>query len=613
MAVRIASHLHKNRYGVFGFRLVIPHDLRLSFQKNEVRISLRTKEKTVAKRLALRLKIVIDEYFEKARSAATKNAYAEATAFLGTLADKNFDEETECLRGLLPEAEGETALLLRDLLSLRTQYSEIQSAKFARFRIVADQVSAGVPESELDSLFCDFYADVAPMVSQEHLVLSDVNSLTLSLQKTLMDMLHGLEVQSLQEAQAAEIGSITDLAAEIAAKMTVKTAGALSGGGLVNASQKVASVPLAAIVEAYCDNQISEGSWTAKTEAENRAIFSLWLRIVGDQQIADYGYEQHREYKAKLSKLPPNLNKNPLYREKSIDAILAMECKPAAPNTINKNLVRIAALFEWATKYGYTSLNPARGMTVRNPKRASEERKAFSIADLHSLFNPPVPVRSRLKHPYQHWVPLIALFTGARLNEICQLHLCDFDESDGVQIIRISDEGGGKRLKTKAARRLIPVHSKLIEAGLLDYVQELRGKGHDRLFPELQEGRDGYGQIVSKWFARYCSQCGITDPGKVFHSFRHTVIDCLKQSDVSKEKIAALVGHEDDSVTFGRYGKDFLPSVMLPAIEMLKWKEIAISTAYRATGGAVLSVGDGKALEGMQKEKDAAQGSMASI
>ena len=164
---------------------------------------------------------------------------------------------------------------------------------------------------------------------------------------------------------------------------------------------------------------------------------------------------------------------------------------------------------------------------------------------------------------------MIALYSGARLNEICQLHLNDIRDQDGVPVLRITDEEGNKRLKTKAARRIIPIHSELIRLGLLSYADALLQHGHERLFPELKEGRDGYGRVVSKWFAAYATRCGVDAPGKVFHSFRHTFIDRLKQADAPKEKIAALVGHEDDSVTFGRYGKDFKPQNLREVILLI--------------------------------------------
>lgn len=72
----------------------------------------------------------------------------------------------------------------------------------------------------------------------------------------------------------------------------------------------------------------------------------------------------------------------------------------------------------------------------------------------------------------------------------------------------------------------------------------------------------------------------------MFQRFRYTVIDCLKQASVPKEKIAALVGHEDDSVTFGRYGKDFQPRVMLEVITMLPTDATAEIPPYRSRRSA---------------------------
>ncbi len=74
----------------------------------------------------------------------------------------------------------------------------------------------------------------------------------------------------------------------------------------------------------------------------------------------------------------------------------------------------------------------------------------------------------------------------------------------------------GKRIKSKAAFREIPLHSELLRLGILNYVNKLRGRNELRLFPELKEGRDGYGQAASKWFARYREKCGIVESGKVF-------------------------------------------------------------------------------------------------
>lgn len=517
------------------------------------------------------------DHFEKIRRAPSfEEAVASGEEFLKIIAGgDSFEALTDQLDTMLSQTVGNDAELLSRLITVRREYSELRASKQAQLNTLAEQLAlkpeSALDDAEIDSLVCDFYAEVSPLVAKENLLRTELNELMLSAQKSLMGGFHQKDIEALQRSQKAEIDTITDLAAEIAAKTTAKAASIVQSAAEYQSPPPTNSELLSTIVEAYCANQISEGCWTKKTEAENRAILTLWIRIVGNQPIRGYGFEQHREYKAKLQRLPSNLNKSPKYRGKSIDEVLSLSDKPAAPNTINKNLTRVSALFEWAIKYGYATLNPARGMTITNPKRANEERQAFSDDDLKRLFGSNEYVTHSHKHPYQYWVPLIALYTGARLNEICQLHLCDLHEIDGVSVIRISEEGGNKRLKTKAARRSIPIHHELLRFGLADYANALRQQGHERLFPELQPGRDGYGKAASKWFATYSSRCGVDAPGKVFHSFRHTFIDRLKQADVPKEKIAALVGHEDESVTFGRYGKDYSPSSLKISIESLSF------------------------------------------
>ena len=47
---------------------------------------------------------------------------------------------------------------------------------------------------------------------------------------------------------------------------------------------------------------------------------------------------------------------------------------------------------------------------------------------------------------------------------------------------------------------------------------------------------------------------GINDPEKSFHSFRHTMIDDLREAGLQDSLIKRIAGHEDSAVTFGVYG-----------------------------------------------------------
>ena len=193
---------------------------------------------------------------------------------------------------------------------------------------------------------------------------------------------------------------------------------------------------------------------------------------------------------------------------------------------------------------------------------------AFDENDLQKLFTTPVYNDLIFKHSYYYWLPLIGLYSGARIEEICQLHLEDIHKEDGVWVFDINGKNK-KKLKTLSSQRLIPIHQQLIESGLLEHIKQLSQQGETRLFPELKKQRDGFSQSASKWFGRYRRKFGVPHMNKPFHSFRHTVADQLKQKSILKEKIAAIMGHKDESITTGLYGKNYTPGTLKPVIDIL--------------------------------------------
>jgi len=336
---------------------------------------------------------------------------------------------------------------------------------------------------------------------------------------------------------------------------------------------------LSVVIDGYCD-EMKIKSATEKSIHEYRANLALLTTIVGDVAFSSLKHPQLAQFKQKLIKLPANINKIAAYRGKSIDEVLQMDnVKPMALNTANKYLSRISSLFEWAMKQGYTDKNYASGLGLGSDKKAQDERSEFTHDELKALFESDQYREGQFNHASHYWVPLIALYAGARLNEVCQLSLSDIKCIEGIHVFDINDKGD-KKLKNKNSRRQVPIHSTLIKLGFIAYCNQLKLDNHQapemepvelKLFPELKAGRDGYGTAMSRWFGRYRKQVGVTDEGKVFHSFRHTVINHLKQKGVTKEIVAAIVGHTDESETFGRYGSQYTPQVLKEYVEMLQF------------------------------------------
>lgn len=333
----------------------------------------------------------------------------------------------------------------------------------------------------------------------------------------------------------------------------------------------VEKTPLSVIITEYTFDRESAGRWSEKTKSENLACYNNFLEFAGESIFcADIDYHLVRDYREALTKLPANRNKSKQFRNKSIREILKMNVKnPMSTTTVNKNLNRLSSLFKFAIKLEKMTVNPAEGLELSVATKDSELRAVYSNDKLQRLFNSDEYLNDSFKKPFMFWVIPIALFTGMRQTEIAQLHLHDIKKEGDIWYIDINDDTKTKKLKNKNARRKVPLHDFLSKTlNLPAYAEKLKSEGHKRLFPELNYGRDGYGQAVSRWFnghgvgskQGYKALCGITStqtPKKDFHSFRHTAIDHLKQKQVDLKLLHEFDGHSFGSMTMDRYGKAY--------------------------------------------------------
>jgi integrase len=192
-------------------------------------------------------------------------------------------------------------------------------------------------------------------------------------------------------------------------------------------------------------------------------------------------------------------------------------------------------VWKWADRTGqFEGKNPFEG---QSRPISSEGWLPFTIDELNRLMgNLPAD------DPAMRWIPLIGLYSGMRINEICQLRTDDIRQEAGVYFFDVR-EGDGQKVKTKAGIRRVPIHSKLIHAGLLEYREGLRA---GQLFPALRPG--GPDKKMSWGFTQrftiYRRSCGVTKERVGFHSFRKNVVTALDNAGVHRADIAAVVGHE---------------------------------------------------------------------
>ncbi|WP_304271303.1 site-specific integrase [Brevundimonas naejangsanensis] len=263
------------------------------------------------------------------------------------------------------------------------------------------------------------------------------------------------------------------------------------------------------------------------------------------------------------------------------------------PATINAYLNRLSSVLNFAMNEGLIDRNPTRGLKVADPVRARDKRLPFSPQQLQRIFNAPLyrgclndeagyatPGPNRPRRG-RFWVPLIGLFSGMRLNEICQLDVADIQEIEGVPCFHVRPDPmakSGKRLKTEASERLVPIHPTLRGIGFMAYVESQRAKGVFKLFPELRRSSTGYySDPFSKWFRRFLVSIAADEPRTCFHSFRHCFRDALRNADVSHEVAVALGGWSNESGGAERaYGKGPSLSSLTAGLSLVRYEELRL-------------------------------------
>ncbi|WP_400085822.1 DUF6538 domain-containing protein [Yoonia sp. R78084] len=336
-------------------------------------------------------------------------------------------------------------------------------------------------------------------------------------------------------------------------------------------TQGASDAPLfSAAVKLWADEK-SRGAWSPKVRNDYLSWTDLFVEIAGDRPVNTYRKDDARAFKSVLMKLPANSRKK---REtRGLPATVAAQkaeqlgLEPMGASTVNKALSRVGTFWNWAeAHFDDVTSNLMKGLKINTGVAPRDQRNAFSSSQLQRLFSSPLFTGCRserfcseagslmMTETAKFWLPLLGLFSGARLNELCQLATGDVKAAAGIPFLDITDEGDGQNVKTSSGKRQIAVHSELIALGFLDFVAKRRKQNEPRLFPELRQDATGYfsGEF-SKFFSRYLERIGLKTAKTSFHSFRHNFEDACRNGEVPPNIMDALQGHAERGMA-GRYG-----------------------------------------------------------
>ncbi len=295
----------------------------------------------------------------------------------------------------------------------------------------------------------------------------------------------------------------------------------------------------------------------------------LVLKLVDKVQLSSIRRSDAEKVRQQLLTLPSNIKKHKQFSGLSPTQAIKLNQKLGLPviseSSVKDYLQKCSSFFEWCVLMEYTDVNPFKGFRFKREHKVSKAKNAYSTKQLNLIFSDNIFTKKTYIHSYQYWLPLLSRLTGARINELCQLYVEDIVVIDGICCISINKNTPDKRLKTPNSERIIPLHSKLITLGFLNYIETLKS---ERVFPELRLERDGYGTSASKWYGRFKTKLGFCR-GYDFHSFRHTFANQLKNALVPAIVASEILGHSQSSISYDRYGKELDIKTKCVAVEKI--------------------------------------------
>jgi integrase len=559
--------LKRRRQGWY-FRLAVPRDLREAYGSDIISVSLKTRDLTEAQQRRWPKLIEYQEAFRRlggAPSPAPDDELGSATLAmideiaLATYRDKLAKLDADARQGKGVREHPEGADPIEQEITGLAIYSENlgEALEYDDFRAVAGTLANQGPEFAAGSRA---YRELGRALLRAYIAAVDGRAAALS-------------GHTSEHPQTFMTSSYVD---------PVSLAPVRSGGGL--AFSKAAARFIAEV------QRDKDAALTEQTKGQHEAVFRLFEGFVRDAPLKSIDRATASDFLDKVARLHPDWGRSPETKKLSFSEVMqrhADKGKGLSNKTLNRYVSSLTSLFKWARKRGYveeTAPNPFSEQSRPKARKGTFEWVPYTVAELNKIFDAPV-FHARNVTPAEHtvetalqWVPLIGLFSGMRLNEICQLNTADVHHEGKFWYFNVTEEAEGVRLKTEAAVRRVPLHAEILNCGFAAYCEALPP---GPLFPGLKPG--GPDKKLSWYFTRryteFRRRLGITRPRVSFHSFRKNVVTVLDNARVPEPDAAAIIGHER-GFTFDTYSAGLDLPALQSIVDKIDFKGLDIRHLY---------------------------------
>lgn len=366
------------------------------------------------------------------------------------------------------------------------------------------------------------------------------------------------------------------------------------------------STPLAStLIEPFLAKRRERDGLSHHDVSQEGTTFRLFLEVCGDRPVDGYGRGDITGFHETIRQLPRHYGKSPKDRDRSVADLIAEadakgEERRLSDKTIKRHHTALSQFFRYAMDRGHLS-NAARCELVEDhrfgsARNARVQRDHWTSDELVALFSSPLwtgchpHFRSRpgpeVVRDARFWLPLLALYHGARLEEFADLYRRDIWQDEGTWAIRLV-ETDERSLKNDTAARILPLHPELIRMGFLSYIEAIAPQPSDPLFPDLEpQGMDRKrGPRITRWFVHYRKSIGVFREGVAMHSFRHTAITRLTDA-ITNEKQRRhrdfMMGHSSGARSEGDVRYDKGPGLKAAAetLALLSYPELDLRHLY---------------------------------
>ncbi|MFT9408245.1 tyrosine-type recombinase/integrase [Acetobacter fabarum] len=317
---------------------------------------------------------------------------------------------------------------------------------------------------------------------------------------------------------------------------------------------------------------------SANTKKATQRAVDLFLQAFGDAPVSIIGGEKAGAFRDLLFSLPASLGKRKSSLTLEEEAQRAREegLSTLSGKSVKNHMMRLSALWNQLNQRELVTRNPWTGWNFENGQKTirrswtARELALLASASWHSTSVPEQTFRL---------ATLIAAYSGMRLGEICTLRKEDLQTVDGIPCFLIQPHAETSwSPKTDAGTRIVPIHSKLIEAGILTLKDTTDGP---YLISSLETSKQGVrGAALGRAFSLLKTRIGL--PAEItFHSFRHTVSTQLRNADANIREvwIDRLLGHEATHKSQGTttYLTGISTANLQQAVEAISYTETAFA------------------------------------